>query len=78
MECFVCGGAAEQAASTGDYLPVSCSNGCGTYRISGSVVGLLDSPDRRLDAAATRAWLDARRAAGDLRPIISTQSACWA
>lgn len=78
MKCFVCGGAAEETARLGDHVPVSCGSGCGAYRITGSVLQLLDSPGSRLEPIATQAWLRERRGAGDVRPMISTDTAIWA
>ncbi len=78
MECFVCGGVAEGAPTPGDYVAISCSNGCGRYRISRSTQQLLEGPGPRLRKDAMQAWLDEQRSIGDANPMISTDTAIWA
>ena len=73
MECFVCNKPAEVAATTGDAQSVSCPQ-CGEYRVTGTVIGLLER-GRWLHTAKMQQWLEEQRTAGVACPVINSDVA---
>lgn len=75
MECFVCNNLADAREPEGDYAELSCPE-CGEYRVSGSVVRLLDK-GRWLSTVAMQQWLEEQRRDGTPMPMITSNVVVW-
>ncbi len=68
MNCLVCGTAANQNPSSGDYLEIDCRD-CGVFRISRSLIAVIYN--RVFDVEKTRYFLANIPRTGDI-PTLST------
>lgn len=77
MECFVCSAESEKLPILGDWTELRCSDGCGHYRLSGTLERLLSVSQQRLHVAQTRGWLEANRVNRPI-PMITDLTAIYA
>lgn len=75
MECFICINKAEARESGGDYAEVSCLE-CGEYRVSGTVLRLLEK-GRWLHTVGMQQWLEEQRRNGATAPMINSDVVIW-
>ena len=76
MECFVCGTDSERLDTLGDWTELNCPDGCGHYRLSGTLAGELAVNRRRLDVGGTRTWLAVQRVTHPA-PLITSSTAIY-
>jgi hypothetical protein len=77
MECFVCNADAEELPTLGDWTEIRCDDGCGHYRLSGTLSGELAVNGRRLSVDRTRMWLEINRVTHPA-PLITSSTAIYA
>ena len=68
MKCLVCGAAATENLSGGDYLEIDCPD-CGVFRITRSLIAVIYN--RVFDVEKTRYFLEKIPRAGSI-PMLST------
>lgn len=70
MECVVCNKPEKQVARFGDHADFNCDD-CGNYRVTGTVLGLLDR-GQWLRTTAMQQWIAEQHRNGTERPVINS------
>ncbi|HDS1801192.1 TPA: hypothetical protein QEM76_000369 [Pseudomonas putida] len=73
MECVVCNKPAMEEERFGDYADFDCDD-CGKYRVTGTVLGILDRA-QWLRTTAMQQWIAEQHQAGVERPVINSANA---
>ena len=76
MTCLICKKPAQNIQTIGDFDELKCSDGCGHYRASGTLIATLRTSGRSLDVQQTRQWLAAHRVT-EPAPIITSSTAIY-
>lgn len=71
MSCFVCKAEADSIEPVGgDYEERSC-DGCGRYRVSGTLLAEIDAQSLKFDVDATRKWIAINKVATPIPTLTS-------
>lgn len=77
MACLICGAAAETVQPIDDYHERDCGDGCGRYRVSGTLFATRRNKGQSFDVQLTRQWLAINRVANPA-PLITSSIAIYA
>lgn len=76
MACLICKKPAQNIQTIGDFDELKCSDGCGHYRVSGSLIAAMRTSGRSFDVQQTRQWLAIHRIT-EPAPMITSSTAIY-